>query len=313
MSYQTFVRLVICLTLFLLLLACEILEPGPTPNAIATDVAGTKTAWARATAVANTLIAEAPTVARTPTAVPPTSTFTPVPPTHTPTNTPTRVPPTAASIPRTNTPTRVPIKKFPSSSLFGAVVKGWLVDDKTGQPLANVKVVLLYEQTRDCPGCDPNANALGINVDGEPKQPSANTNSQGYFEFRFDPENPYSSMNPDFDDRSTPCFLEIYSEWSYSDWNLHYVLFGVVPLEDLARCGRADAFRIGKGEMVDLGIVRVRPRQQCGSHGCHSCVTVPTTCLTQLVDSKWISQSKNCGSANGIELPCITFHASRNT
>ena len=119
MSRQTFLRLMTCLTLFLLLLACDLLEPTPTPNAIATDVAGTKTVWARATLVANTLMAELPK--ETPTPIPPTPTFTPLP---TSTLLPTYIPlPTYTPLP-TNTPwpTNTPLPTRLTAPIFGEVV-----------------------------------------------------------------------------------------------------------------------------------------------------------------------------------------------
>jgi hypothetical protein len=111
-------RTIVGLTLFLVLLACDLLPVTPTPNGVATGVAGTKTAWAVATAVANTLIAEAPRATQT---TPPTTktTFTTPAPTAMPTTmTGATLIPTLPPMPFTATPVQIPPAPLPPSAVF---------------------------------------------------------------------------------------------------------------------------------------------------------------------------------------------------
>ena len=109
MSRQTFSRPTIFLTLFLLLPACGVLQPAPTPDRVATGVA-------EARAIAATLTAQAPTV--TPIPPPATQTATAVPSTATQTATP--VPPTITPtrMPPTSTPTVPPVSCIARDGLW---------------------------------------------------------------------------------------------------------------------------------------------------------------------------------------------------
>ena len=160
------------LLLFLLLLACDVLQPMPTLNGIETRVAEERTRSAIETAVHATLIAEVPKV--TPTPVPPTVIFTPVPSTH--------------------TPTRIPVTRTPLLVPNFATVKGILVDGNTNKPLANEIITLGFTNEDD---------TLAIYIREGELYPKTHTDSEGVFVLQFDGEWPTQI------DKSGPYFLAV--------------------------------------------------------------------------------------------------------
>ena len=224
MSRQIHARLMTCLTLFLSLLACDLLQPTTTSNVIPTGVAGTRTAWAQQTAIAATLIAELPSVTRTPTVAPPIGTSTPVPPTYTPTR-----------IPATGTPTSV--------SNF-ATVKGILVDGSTNEPLVNKSVVLAF-LTSD------GHYATTYNREGAPSL-GTRTDSKGAFILQFDA-----------DWESTPLYGCSSYLGPCQKTGRYALMVDNVPRKDLdwfGMDGEPVTFEVKIGQTVDLGVVKLRTR-----------------------------------------------------